>query len=117
MKIPNLTTQTPTKIPRYAQSIPNPLPSSPPRRLLRHLTTNSRSLPPPLLTILLRPLLLRRALPPHLRIRHSLQPILFEIIPRIQSLFEPAKRFFQIFHGSEPPGVVGCGGGPAETLA
>ena len=104
-------------MPNPSQPILTPLPSSPPRRLLRHLTTNSRSLPPPLLTILLTPLLLRRALPPHLRIRHSLQPILFEIIPRIQSLFKPAKRFFQIFHGSEPPRVVGCGRGPAETLA
>lgn len=66
------------KLPRYAPSplpLLLPLPPSPPRRRRLPTTTNDRRrpLPPPiLLTILPRPLLPRRPLPPHLRIRHSL---------------------------------------------
>ena len=51
-----------------------PLPPRPPRRLLLLLPSTRGHLPLPLklLTLLPRPLLPRRALPPHLRSRYSL---------------------------------------------
>lgn len=63
------------------------------------------------------PLLFRRALPPRLRERQMLQPVLLVIVPRIRLLWEVPIRFSEIFDRGDAAWVVGCYGRAAEALA